>query len=636
MQPLRTATAPLVEALDLLARLEALATLYAARTPRVIEVGTALSRALSTLAGREPTVVLRIGPEGVSANAERLSLDEPVARTLVGRLHRLGLVGLEIDVAASVGDLHALAAALRTTARRVELSNGLVSVEFTALPPTVRVLHREFGRRDVVLTQAVTRALDSVDEVLRTSSVEPAARAACEDWIGRALQRLVERIELPESVECDPAATARGLDAALTTACSALTDALAAALGAQADHADFAALCSALEEALARSSDAESVRSLTQMLRESKHEALDAQASAEATRRECELDELPDDGAGYEHSLEELRARVGECLSAAGRPGDVPLESRRERIAIFVDLLFDHSSDRLVPEILQRLHEAIGPRLTTAEVAMFGRALLEFLERADPWMIDLRLPAVAAVLGAERAALWLNVACQVADSKGPERALALAPHLAGELLDFSPALHAGLRRRVIAAVAALPRAELAAVVRRLPCTRAVYESRIGPRSFQSLRPELAGFYRALFDSALAHTLRPHLLAGLKAHPPGWAGAQALVAVEQLDTRSSRLVAAILEGGLGGTASPELQLELARYLTDRLRRAPEDERKAPWVVPAIDALGQLGLEEFAPDLERITAERRKLVLHAWPAGARRAARQALDRMRTEDR
>ncbi|MDX2472592.1 MAG: hypothetical protein QNL91_02695, partial [Candidatus Krumholzibacteria bacterium] len=71
------------------------------------------------------------------------------------------------------------------------------------------------------------------------------------------------------------------------------------------------------------------------------------------------------------------------------------------------------------------------------------------------------------------------------------------------------------------------------------------------------------------------------------------------------------------------------------LKSTLYRLPAERRGEPWVTEAIRWLGKLGTSKSRTVLKKILNEKKLLVIPAWPAACRDAARDALAGVNTDD-
>jgi len=80
-----------------------------------------------------------------------------------------------------------------------------------------------------------------------------------------------------------------------------------------------------------------------------------------------------------------------------------------------------------------------------------------------------------------------------------------------------------------------------------------------------------------------------------------------------------------------TPSPRLARQAADVLTETLTDLAPAERREPWTATAVAWLPALAGPSARPLLARILGQRRLVVLRAWPAACREAAREGLERL-----
>jgi hypothetical protein len=167
---------------------------------------------------------------------------------------------------------------------------------------------------------------------------------------------------------------------------------------------------------------------------------------------------------------------------------------------------------------------------------------------------------------------------------------------------------------------------------RLQRLEAVRLGRLARRFFapsppRPLFPLLARLVEAVPGSAMC----TWLLQCLQEDPPAWKGAHALRALTPHATATRPIVLAILREDAWDQASPALQQKLSSYLAKKIESLSPERRAEPWVITALEALGDLPSPEAAALGQRVLSERRFGFVPQWSGACRKAARALTSRV-----
>lgn len=628
-----------VELAEALARLESVATLYAADHLRSQEAGERVARALRDLCGDEGPISLECAQGRLSLCGRSLSLEHPAIEELHGELDRLGILRLEVHRSATTEELHQLACRLRMVSQRLSSTRTLQSIDFGDLPPTIRVRHREFGRRvggGAAAGSSRARLPDLVDSACRPmeqAGLDDDARATCRQWVDRSMHRVVECVEKRMAPSGTPLAAEaqRALEDVLLLAGQTLEHALADFLKHAAGTDDLQQMFRSIEQASAVCDDPESARLMLESMGEAAKEVLGAEPLASET---SDPQEDPDAQADlgpqeeFQFSLEELHRRLEALKPSLKSMANLEREDRSEVIAILLTEVGSVESDAQASRCSERLAAVLqGPRTHREERTML-HALGALLACGNEHALDRALPAVAAALGDEATEAWLRPAVDCASNCVPGRLAPLWPHLANQVL-LGPRFASEMTlTRAVEQLARLPAGGMPLCMMRLAGLSALSGGKVSRFAFEGPREGLTMFYAALLRSPHAELAGQWLLESLKANPPPWNGGVVFQGFVHCDAACRELLYDLARRGSLREAEAPTRAEAVRVLARRILTLSVAEAEEAWVVPAIEALAAEPGKEGLRALRRILDERRHLLLSAWPAACRQAAARAL--------
>lgn len=622
-----------VRLLDLLARFEAVATLYPASHARVLEIGGALRAQVSAVAGAAGHARVECAGESVRVQGVEVDANEPAARRLSADFATLSVLSIEIAAQAALEELHGFARQWRVAVQRAARAQGLHVAELGEIPPSVRVQHREFGRRvggagdGAWATSSAPSAFEVAAAVpgdgARHVGADPARAARLAH---RAMQRVAERVESLDPKASPSAADpeSRALDEVLSLAGDALEHAIERFLSDAADDGGIRRLFESIELATALSRDSESARLLVDVIQRA---AADVSAEQELIEEQGLLEPAAGAGERYERTLDELRGDIAAFRESGEMLDGLEREDRRECLSILLATLAGKCDPAAAAAVIARFRALLLTPLEPAERELLADSLAELCARLDAAAIDVFLPALASALGGAYAGTIDAAICAAARAGDDDRLEILWPHLANEALLGSRTCSTSSYAAILEQVQRLPRARLPSAMRRLLRLEAAGEGKIERHAFRPPRPELGPLYAALLESPAGARVAALLLAAIRERPSGHPAAELIATFEECHGECRALLARMFAAE-DARAARDVELRAGRAIARRLELLPAESGGEPWVRAAIEALGKHGIEGAEPALRRIANERRWLVFPRWPASCRAAAARAL--------
>ena len=572
-----------------------------------------------------PALTIDAGRDALAVQGRVTPLESKGAKRLHAMLTSLGIARIEIDAATSPIYLHAFSTLLLWSKHQADTAVGFREISFDGLPPTVRVVQREFGRRvggggGVTLrADQVQAAVAGVMQALEGRTLDDATRETYRALIDRLFTHAAERLEMGGSLLGGAhAPITRSLEDVLAVGVHAIRHALHD-LPAD-DTGDLRGLFACAEKAIALSDDRPSVELMLDVLRQSARES--------GLEETIDTENPAEDDALYAIPLAELTRRL---TSGAGPPVTAaaltPVD-RAEYFSIVLQNLLNDPPAVVFASATLALRQALAMPLDAAERAVVAAGARQLFERSTDSVVD-RLATHLLVplrrVSPEAPAQLLRDACVDAT---PSAIRAAWPHVVNELLLSPDGLDPTTIDALRSLATALPEEEMQRLLGRLEALDALRDGRFARRPCVPLTVETAPLCAVLLESSRGDLLGDALLALLQAAPPPWPGVRALPLLGAYHPRHRPFLVRLLREGVRGESTPELRAAAGRLIVEGLPTLPAARRHEPWVPGAIRELGVLRAEGARAVLRTVLRERRLLIRRAWPTACRAAAAAAI--------
>ncbi len=536
------------------------------------------------------------------------------AERLQDVMDRLGLARITIDLAAPDDGLHRLAEGLLRQRREADEDGHLRDADFADLPPSLAVVPRSFRRSwsdgiDPALIPLLESVLTALDAACPDTATAGEAR--------RSAERLFAAVLGPDHAESPERA---GFIALLAADPGLLGRALRELLD---EHGRLTVLDDLLDdthEALA-SAGAQQALGLLIGAMAGPDQAKEHEAAAPELRR-------VDDDAAFRIPLVQMQDTFdGLAAEAAGVPAPSAGDPAEE-ITVNLALLALGPQPVGAQAALAGLERAARRCRSAADRDHLRAIAARLLEGADQDLVDQVLPRLASPFRArgieDSALLWQALA-----SGGPGCGALVWPHAALDLLRSDPDrdLHGyALLQELVAGCDDAGFDREAPRLAHLPGFSPSGWNRV---LFQRPRPALGGLLAALLSTPAGPTCGEWIVEGWRRQGADTAGGLAARIIDRYHAGMRDLVRAVLAHGRqeGDGAPPRPLLEAARLTLEALE---PDRREQDWVATALLVLGRWHAAPSRRLFERVVSERRLLMVPAWPAECRAAARDGLRR------
>ena len=332
-------------------------------------------------------------------------------------------------------------------------------------------------------------------------------------------------------------------------------------------------------------------------------------------------------------SRAELRRAIAAVYADAGdnlTPEDLMLPTNPDCLGICLQILELSPNEELLAGVAATIRLILtGESVRDPDLAVVRGALLAAAAGGSEELLDRMVPMVCQPLRHARrdqlGPFLLELWHGLGNRSDQER---VWPYVVNELLlglqwkDPRPKL---ALYQALSGISVKGRAD---VLVKLEAMTALQQKILADDVFLAPAPLLYNVHDVLMKSSIADQHGPLLhqrLAHQKAHPlvPILMGGFA-----EYDNARRGVYEAVLAQGVGERVVPELQEIALRHLKGALTRLSAERRDEDWVPDAIRWLGRLGTVKVKPVIEGILNEKKFLVIPAWPAACRDAARDAL--------
>lgn len=339
-------------------------------------------------------------------------------------------------------------------------------------------------------------------------------------------------------------------------------------------------------------------------------------------------------------SRAELRTLIADVYVEAKKletQNGIVAPARADAIGICLQILHAAPTDELAGGIATTLNLIMSSaELNDLDMQVATDALIDVFKFDKPEAAELVASMVCPPLRhAHRkklGPLWLDVWNGLKSRQEKERAW---PFVVNELLMGMWWEDPRQKLALYSALSTIKVAERTDLLMRLESLPALQEKILAKELFHVPAPLLYGVHQLLMASSLTEVHGPLMhqrLVHQKAHP-----LTAILMDGFVDYNHAHRQAyqAILKQGVAEKIVPEMRETAIRHLKGTLNRLPAERRGEPWVTDAIQWLGKLGTSKTRTVLKKILNEKKLLVIPAWPAACRDAARDALAGVNTDD-
>ena len=274
------------------------------------------------------------------------------------------------------------------------------------------------------------------------------------------------------------------------------------------------------------------------------------------------------------------------------------------------------------------LRDLLSTPLTGPEETILVGGICELLANRESQRFAGAVALITEALRRARPGAGLAFLRDIGQKSDKEQFAAVWPFLVNEILLTSKRADTKLFDEACAMAASLADEVVRLVMPELEPLEALRGQHVVSDVFLSPSRNLRRIFVWLLDTPRAAFIARQLVLGLRRSPTGWVGDAVLPLIEHVTPDHRRFLAELLCQSDPDRPTDELVRRATPFVAQALPNLARERRREPWVAGAVAALGRLRGPTVRPVLRRILSERRLLVLRAWPAECRRAARAAL--------
>ncbi len=589
-----------------------------------------LNSHLDLLLSNDEALVLELADGGCRVQGVFVDRDHPGAQFCLNLLESMGIARFEFDRNTPLKQLHAAICTLNSLKLESESSLQFHTLDFSALPGSVRVVQRQFGRGRAELGSKVLAPGDltqTLNSLTSTLDELPWPEARKEEFRRKAETFLIKTIERMDLKNHDQHAQSslkrRSLEDVLDLGTSAISRAVDL-LGSEDTGEDIESLFRNAADALALAEDSESVELMLEVLQEGPGGPEDPPgiADGETFRR---------DDTEYSRSLDDLVAVVHQVQARSTLAGLKVSSPDREVMAVCLQLLADGVDASFTRGIRARVAKAVSGPVSGELLAELEETLAALVAGGDRRPIDAVLPLLMPrmiAMGSDRFADFLN---RQAPPDEPDRVALLWPHLVGLMLQPNPPTDPALIGTVGRMLASVPSRLQDQECQRLNLLGIAENGDIGDGLFRLPADANRPVLKILLSTRLGLPTGKALFRHWSREAPTDL-VRVLVAILGPYVSGHRtLYRGLLDNPGPDAQTASFRMTASTVLAEGIRRQGKTDQQTEWLPGAIEQLGRMGQTESATLLRDIQCRRRLFVLYAWPRECRSSARKALQLM-----
>lgn len=614
--------ASLLEALD---RFYSSASFYPADHTQCQNSLTELYKAIDANVPSGESLILEPAPTGLCFQGSVLDQTHLGSENLLKLLDTLGIARLTINSKASFEDLHSMVSTLNTLKLEASSTLGFSSISFKGLPPSVKVVQRKFGWRQLNLgldNTLTEKLLQQMNQLMDLIEQQPWNDARKEEFRLQTENLLVKSTQRTDSSLVRSAQGQRSQEDALTLGASVVKSAISS-LSGDDDPRSINQVFNQAAELFASDQDAGNMELLFEILRESSD---DVEKKSTPDLNFPQSDDTP-----YDQSIENLSAKVMQISSLASEPQIVSVDYSQEILSICLKMICGGLTDTHAQHLRKLLAKQLSPPIEQDKVETLEQAARRLVDAGDRAPVDQVFPLLIPHLLRNNGEALAQCLERVGPMDQPEKLAILWPHLVGLMLMPRPSRNRKMLNYLNEAITTLPAEMINEEAHRLDFLPAVQSGKMGTALLQwpliesrpVLEALLAGKQGALMGQQLHRSWMdkaPNKLAGVLIRVLG-----------PYVIKHQRHYRTILSFSSTGELGRDDRGELSKMIQNALTAMDDDARKAGWIVQAISELGQLGSPKCADFLEEIQNRKILGLKHAWTKENRTAARSAAQKI-----
>ena len=584
-----------------------------------------LNGQLAELLGTGQPLVLEPREGGVLVQGEFLDQGIQGAGFAFELLDTLGIARFELDRDTPLEQLHQTIRTLNNLKLESESSLQFHTMDFSALPRSIRIVQREFGWGRMNLegisqqSGGLKSKLDLALSTLREKGWSEERVDEFRQRVEETLARVIERVDRShKDLHTQSALGRRSLEEVLELGASAISRAVDL-LGPEEDDQDIRKLFRNATDSLSLANDSRSVQVMLEVLQEGEDEEDGGLEDEEPHRR---------DDTEYSLSAADLVARLHGIRAGSSRVDLAQAEAGGEILAIGLQMLTGGVPADLESEVKARVSQAVagmnGPRAFQA----LGGTLDSLLGVGDRKPIDAILPWLLPVLARrdqDRLAIMLEKHTATLE---PGRLALLWPHLAELAVQLGQPAGPHLSEVLARALAALPGEQREQESGRLRAAVFCSKADALEKLFQLPGEASRLVLEVLLGSSRGAKVGARLHRLWSRRAPSDMTRILIELLGPFRGEHRGIYLGLLQHSGPEHPSPAFRREATRILALGLKKTAAADRNSARTIKSIELLGRLGQPAAEPILRAIVQEKKMRLFPVWPGACRSRAHRAL--------
>jgi len=515
-------------------------------------------------------------------------------------LNELGLAQLQINSQAPLGELHHMANTLNSLKLEASSFHKFHSLDFSNLPPSVKVLAKEFHQRQFEtgspanladsLQQHLNQLMDQVQKQPWTETRKRKFRLKAEDFLARTV----------ENLNSDPGrdiGAPISLEKIISTTSAVLEQALLNEIGSGFETEDQ--IVPTDDESLQQSDASE------------------------------ENNQPSSDSSEYSISVADLKAGVMKIAASAVDPSISPSDHCLEMIAICLEMLSSDLGGNHAQALAKNLRKLLALPIDPAKVAILEKSIVLLVETGDRTPVDQVLPRIIPHLLRNNSEGFARFLKSSLPADQPEKIAMIWPHLVAMMLMTKPPRNKTLQGYLLEAIASLPEERVQEEAHRLDFLEVVQSGKMGTSLLHWPLSKSHGALKALLSGRQSNQTGQRLHRIWLDKTPNRLTGVLMQILGSYEAMHQSYYSMLIDFSVTGELPIERRREVCQLIRESLGSLENSERDAVWVPSAMEELGHPDCPENQTFLEEVYTGKRAFVLYAWPGDSRKAAQSALE-------
>ena len=305
---------------------------------------------------------------------------------------------------------------------------------------------------------------------------------------------------------------------------------------------------------------------------------------------------------------------------------------RCEELSILMQLLQFSQESTVEDRIIQNLRDILTTELNNREIRTLISALMFMASQNDSGRFYETMRFLTILFRSRKKFSSQEFLVTICQKVSPAAQTLVWPILVNEILACGRNDHQTVFNQLVLIAATLSLREMKDRWPELEAMDCFQEKRIASEIFNPQLKNTFHLFSFLLETSLKRQISARILSGILASPPDWL-IEAVAPMLQLTIpQHVKFLQIYLLAAHKDYFSINLRVAAGTLVVNHLPDISEQQMNEAWVVKTLEATPELQVEETRPLLELILAEKRMLVLPKWPNACRRAATEALKKLR----